>query len=121
MCLKEVTERLRHRKMHPKLLYLQQLKEKLCHKRLEFVRHIKSPHWNTNEVESILKTLKNNRCRDPQGYINEIFKDGIAGDDLKKSIKHILNRIKDTLEISETLIEVNVSMIPKLGKEPNEI
>ena len=107
--------------MHPNLLYLQQLKEKLCNKRLGFVRYVKSPHWNTKEVEVILKSLKNNRCRDPQGYMIEIFKNGIARDDLKKSKKHILNKIKDTPKIPDTLKEVNVSMIPKLGKEPNEI
>ena len=108
--------RLRHRKVHLKLQYLQELKDKLCYKRLEVVKHIKSPQWTQVEVNSILKSLKNNKCRDPEGYINEIFKDGVAGEDLKKSICHILNRIKDTLEIPDMLKNVNIAMIPKPGK-----
>ena len=36
-----------------------------------------------NELDKVLKSLKNNKTRDPLGMINKVFKIGYAGDDLK--------------------------------------
>ena len=36
-----------------------------------------------NQVEEAIKTLKKNKSRDPNGWINELFMDGIAGCNLK--------------------------------------
>ena len=67
------------------------------------------------ELEKILNSLQPKKCRDPHGYINELCKRASAGTDLKLSILHMLNRIKDSLEIPETMKNVNVVMIPKPG------
>ena len=45
LCLEEILQRVRHRKIHPELKELQQLKEILCEKRLNLVKHIKSDIW----------------------------------------------------------------------------
>ena len=112
LCLEEMVERLRHRPIHPDLVQLQYLKEKLCLKRINLVKHIKTKPWTEEELDSVLKSLKKGKCRDPQGLINELFKDGIAGKYLKKSILHILNRTKETLEIPDIMKNVNVVMLP---------
>ena len=44
-CLEEILIRLRKRKIHPDLIQLQVLKEKLCKKRLQLAMHRKSKHW----------------------------------------------------------------------------
>ena len=41
LCLDEILERVRHRKIHPNLEVLQKLKETLCQKRLELASQIK--------------------------------------------------------------------------------
>ena len=116
LCLDEMTERLRHRPMHPNLTQLQHLKEKLCNKRIEIAKHVKTEPWTLEQLEKVLKSLKNGRCRDPQGFINELFKCDVSGYDLKKSLLCILNKTKETLIIPEMITNVNIVMLPKPGK-----
>jgi len=116
LCLNEMIERLRHRKMHPDLANLHKLKEMLCHKRLAIAAQKKSAPWTQAEVDKVLKSLKNNKCRDPQGLINEIFKPGSAGTDLKLSLLKLFNGMKETQQIPEMITNVNIAMIPKPGK-----
>ena len=116
LCLEEMIERLRHRKINPELCHLQELKEKLCNKRIELVRHIKSAPWTFQELEAVLKTLKKGKCRDPQCLVNEIFRPGVAGEDLIKSMLYMLNKTKDSLYIPEMMKIVYIAMLPKPGK-----
>ena len=44
-----------------------------------------------------LTTFKKNKSRDTLGYANDIFKLDVAGDDLKKAILIMLNRVKTEL------------------------
>ena len=44
------------------------------------------------------KTLKNNQSRDPNDMINELFKPGTIGNDLKVSLLSLVNGIKRTME-----------------------
>ena len=117
LCLDEVLERLRHRSIHPELKDLQDLKEIFCQKRLNLAKHIKSEPWTMIQLDKVLSSLQKKKCRDPQGYVNELFKSASAGSDLKLSILHMLNKMKDTLEIPEIMTNVNIVMIPKTGKQ----
>ena len=118
LCLEEILERLRHRKIHPNLKELQTLKETLCQKRLDLARHIKSEPWSMKQLEDVLNRLKNkiHMCQDPHGYVNELFKYEAAGTDLKKSLLHVMNKTKDLLEVPDIMKTVNVVMIPKPHK-----
>ena len=91
LCLEEILERVRHRKIHPNLKELQSLKEILCQKRLDLAKQIKSKPWNLKDLEKVLQQLKKKKCRDPQGYLNELFQSEAAGIDLKKSILYMMN------------------------------
>ena len=62
----------------------------------------------------MLRSLKPGRCRDPQGYVYEIFRSG--GKDLKDSLLNMCNLTKQKLEIPEVMQNVNIAMIPKQGK-----
>ena len=116
LCLDEMVERLRHRNMNPKLIQLQVMKEILCKKRLEGAKHMKSEAWTISVLEAVLKTLQKGKCRDPQGFINELFKIDALGSDLKNSILYMLNKTKDTLIIPDMMKTVNVAMLPKPAK-----
>ena len=119
LCLEEILQRVRHRKIHPELKELQQMKEILCEKRLNLVKHIKSDIWTMNQLDKVLCSLKKKKCCDPQGYINELFQHDSLGYNLKQSLLTMLNKTKDFLEIPDMMVNVNVVMIPKPGK-PNQ-
>ena len=86
LCLEELVERLRHRKINPDLVHLQHMKEPFCKKRIELVKHVKSARWTIHDLKKVLKTLKNGKCRDPSGLVNELLKPDVAGEDLFKSL-----------------------------------
>ena len=46
------------------------------------------------DLDAVLKDLKKDKARDPNGWINEIFQEGIAGKNLKKSLLILFNRMK---------------------------
>ena len=43
---------------------------------------------------TVLKQLGKDKARDPEGLTNELFKEGVAGDDLLKAILMLMNLIK---------------------------
>ena len=45
-------------------------------------------------LEAALKELKKDRARDPNGWINDLFQDGVAGNDLKISMLAMFNKIR---------------------------
>ena len=77
--------------MKQDFLEIQSLKEKLCHKRLQLVRLANFQQWTTIDIDRVLSSLKNNKSRDPHNLINEIFKPGVIGVDLKNSLLELLN------------------------------
>ena len=69
LILQMFLERLRKRPMHPELKRLQIMKMKLAKKRLILAKKRKTPSWTMAEIEKAIKSLKNNKCRDPDGLI----------------------------------------------------
>ena len=65
-------------------------KEDLCKLRLKKARKTKTPDWTMDQLDTVLKYLKKNKSRDPLGYANEIFQEGVAGKDLKLAIISLL-------------------------------
>ena len=67
------------------------------------------------QLESALARLKNNKSRDPLGYINEIFKKNVIGDNLKKSLLFMMTQIKKTLTFPDLMKYANITTVPKPG------
>ena len=42
-------------------------------------------------LETALKALKAGKARDPNGWVYELFKDGVIGENLKLSLLHMAN------------------------------
>ena len=61
----------------------------------------------------VLKSLKNNKSRDPHGMVNELFKPGVIGQDLFKSLLMLCNKIKKTLTIPKFMEYCNIIGIYK--------
>ena len=104
--------------MKPELLDLYWLKTELWLSRLEYLKEKRTAPWNMNDLEVVLKGLKNNKCIDPVGMINEIFKNGCIGQDLKEALLMLFFGIKDiqvippimTLAIITTIFKNNTML-----------
>ena len=93
--MKTYTQRLRTRPIKEELQDLKKYKDGLFEARLENSKQNKSKPWKMIHLDTALKSLKNNKSRDPNGWVNEIFKDGALGYNLKLSLLHMLNKVKD--------------------------
>ena len=105
--------RLRHRPIRPGLEYLESIKTELFYKRLELVKLMKSEPWTMSDLRPVLKSLKNNKSRDPHDFINELFKPENIGTDLEYSLLIMLNKIKQTFVLPEFMHHANIISIYK--------
>ena len=92
---------------------LKSLEEKLFRKRLKLTKLRKSPRWEIEDLQKVLKNLKNNKSRDPHWFVNEIFKPGVIRKYLEKSLLLLLNRVKDKLEIPSPMEFANITYLYK--------
>ena len=65
---------------------LKELKNKLFEMRLELSGVCKTETWEMKDLDRVLNALKKDKARDPNEWANVIFKDGVAGKDLKISL-----------------------------------
>jgi hypothetical protein len=109
----EYTYRLRHREIKPSLLTLKQLKEDLWSRRLRVLSEIPSDDWSLEDVQKVLTSMKNNKARDPLGYVNELFKPGVCGSDLSAAITLLVNGVKNEVCTPNIMKLNNISTIYK--------
>ena len=69
------------------------------------------------QLERALKDLKNNKSRDFEGYVNEIFKADVIGEDLKKSLLVMFNKMKRKKLIANFMNCSNISTVHKKGSK----
>ena len=92
--LKTYKERLRNRPIKEGFEEIKSLKMFLFNLRKELCSKRKSKPWEMKDLDAVLKDLKRDKSRDPNGWINEIFQEGIAGKNLKKSLLILFNKMK---------------------------
>ena len=103
--------RLRNREMKDEYLELKELKEYLCQLRLRITKNSDFQRWSMQQLTQAVAKLKNNKCKDPHGHINELYKN--MGEDGMKSLLDMLNQIKLEIIIPSKLNVSNVSTIYK--------
>jgi hypothetical protein len=107
----EFTFRLRNRKIKDEYTELQELKEYLCQLRLQLTSKSDYSKWTMKQLNTAITKLKNNKCKDPHGHINEMYKN--MGDDGLDSLLDMLNMIKEKLVMPGKLDLSNVSTLYK--------
>ena len=90
----EYMNRLRTRPIRDDLIDVEKRKKTIFELKMKISNLKQNKQWTENDLEIALKDLKNNKSRDFEGYANEIFKNGIIGSDLKKSILIMFNSLK---------------------------
>ena len=114
MAAKAYKHRLRNRPMKEGMEKIKDEKEAIAHKVMEAARLTKTDPWDMGDLDLVLRKLKNNKSRDPNGLVNELFKEETAGDDLKLAILKLMNRIKEEQLYPKCLELCNISSIWKL-------
>ena len=99
---------------------MKEAKDKVAEKFMEASKNNKTNPWEMADLEIVLKNLKNNESREPNGLINELFKEETAGDDLKRATLILMNRIKDQLIYPKCLEACNITSICKLKGPRNQ-
>ena len=120
MAVKAYEERLRNRPIKEGMEDMRSSKEKLAEKLMEVAKQTKTPPWEMKQLEKVLNGLKKNKSKDPNGLVNEIFKEESAGEDLKIAILMLMNRIKDEQLYPKCLELCNISSIWKMKGPRNE-
>ena len=106
-------ERLRSREMKPELADIYCLKSELWDLKLKELEETKTSKWTIEDLDRVLKDLKTNKTRDPHGFINELFKPGVLGDDLKLAMLHLFNSIKQEQKLPRFMQFANITTIYK--------
>ena len=111
--LRTYKHRLRQREMKTDYSEIFVLKTELWNSRMKELIENKSEPWEMENLMKVLKSLKNNKSMDPNGMINEIFKPGVIGEDLKEGLLSLFNGIKDTLYIPDYMNLQNITSLYK--------
>ena len=69
------------------------------------------------DLDKVLKVLKSNKARDPEGINRAIFKNTVIASNLQESLLALLNNVKDTKTIPEFMKRATVTTIPKKGSK----
>ena len=120
MAVEAYKERLKNRPIKEGLEELKELKEKLADRIMKIAQKNKTPPWTMKELDIVLKGLKKNKSKDPNGLANELFKEEAAGTDLKEAILLLMNRIKEEQIYPKSLELCNISSIWKMKGPRNE-
>ena len=82
-------------------------------RRLNNIKQKETHPWTMENLDKVLKSLKNNQSRDPMGMINELFKPGIIGEELKIATLNLMNNIKSFMYVPTNMQLANITTIFK--------
>ena len=105
--------RLRKRPANPEIKHIMKIKEENARRIIDIAREVKTPPWTAKELSTVLKSFKNNKCRDPNSMINEIFKPGVIGTDLQIALLDLFNLCKSKMKIPKFMTVSNIVNIWK--------
>ena len=109
----EYIERLAQNNPHEKYKDIQKLKEDLFKRRFKLGSNRKTEDWSYGDLEKICMKLANNKARDRDGFIYELFKPKNCGSDLLKSMVKMFNQMKNSLIIPKFLQKMSITSIWK--------
>ena len=99
--LKHFHHRMRNRPILNKYQKYKNNIEKEFSETLKLTKNINFPDWDIRDLDLVLKALKKSQSPDHMGFINELFMPNNIGEDLKISMLHFFNSIKNTQQIPD--------------------
>ena len=92
--LQEFKDRLRTRPTRPDMEIVRSLRGRILEMCLKISEKHRLPDFSMTDLLKSMSNLKNNNSKDPQGLVNEIFKEGCVGTDLRESLLKMFNTMK---------------------------
>ena len=105
--------RLRTRPIKEEFEQMKQFKDELFELRLKIASSNKSKPWNMDQLEVVLKHLKEGKSRDPNGWVRDLFRNEVAGLQLKKSLLLLMNKMKSENHIPDFIRNADVTTFYK--------
>ena len=99
--------------LHEGYASLHELKKYLFKVRMEYSKMEKSVDWSQESLKKVCQNLKNNKARDKEGLIYELFKPSHCGSDVYESLTKLFNLIKSQLSIPEFFQSMSITSIYK--------
>ena len=112
---KEYKHRLRARPVRPDLESMKMRKKLIFKMKMKLANSSESAMWTMRDLDRALSGLKNNKSRDVDGYVNEIFKKNVIGDNLKSSLLEMFNKLKKNKMIPLFFNFTNITTLHKKG------
>ena len=106
-------QRLRNRPIKEDFKNIKEQKDELFKIRLKVASSKKSEDWTMDQLENVLKHLKEGKSRDPNGWVRDLFKTEVAGKQLKISLLIMLNKMKSKNYIPDFIRNADVATIYK--------
>ena len=75
--------------------------------------NLKLHTWTKEELDEAVKDLDNDESRDTLGHINELYRKGVAGTDLKLATLKLMNLLKENQKYPKALETCNITAIYK--------
>ena len=111
--LETYVHRLRNRPIKEGFSEMKRLKDELFEMKMNLASCNKSLPWTMENLEIILKKLKEGKSRDPNGWVRELFGNEVAGKELKNSMLILFNKMKDENYIPDFIRKADVTTIYK--------
>ena len=111
--LETYVHRLRNRPMKSEYEEIKKLKEELFELKMNLASCNKSAPWSMDDLNLVLKQLKNGKARDPNGWVNDLFGSEVAGSQLKLSMLMFFNKMKTENYIPEFIRKADIATIYK--------
>ena len=105
--LETYVKRLTPNPVKKELVEIVKLRELLFEMRIEDSKHEVTLEWTMDDLEKVLKSLKNNKARDSHGHIYELYSRG--GQDLKVSLLKLFNLVKEKQIYPDIFLPSNIS------------
>ena len=105
--------RLRNRPIKEDFQSIKEHKEELFKLRIKLASSNKSEPWSMTQLENVLKSLKEGKSRDPNGWVRDLFMNDVAGEQLKISLLMMMNKMKAKNYIPDFIRNADVTTIYK--------
>ena len=109
----EFKKRLSQDPPHPGYESIKKMKDYLFELRVQIGKNQKSENWTPKQVAKVCGTLKNNKARDNNGFIYEMFKPTLCGNDVIVSLTKMFNYMKSNMIIPDFMQSVSITSISK--------
>ena len=101
---------MRNRKVKDEVGDLIKTEEIVFNKRVKEAKQNLSLPFSMTELNKVLKNLTTGKCKDPDNFICDLFKDEVIGSDLRKSILLLVNNMKSQIKIPSDLKSSNITI-----------